>query len=105
MQHLNLEAAKAMAAGNRIGLDISRAEAFRWVTSNPAKAMRIDDKVGSLEVGKHADVVIWSADPFSVYALAEQVYIDGAHVYDRNDPARNPQSDFELGIVRRGDHQ
>ena len=105
MQRMNQEIAKAMAAGNRIGLDISRAEAIRWITSNPARAMRIDDKVGSLEVDKQADVVIWTTDPFSVYALAEHVFIDGAHIYDRNDPSKQPQSDYELGIVKRGDHQ
>ena len=43
------------------------------------------------------DVVLWSGNPFSVYALAEQVWIDGAHVYDRTDPARQPVSDFMLG--------
>lgn len=105
MQRMNQEIAKAMAAGNRIGLDISRAEAIRWITSNPARAMRIDDKVGSLEVGKNADAVIWTTDPFSVYALAEHVFIDGSHIYDRSDPFRQPQSDYELGIVKRGDHQ
>ena len=44
-----------------------------------------------------ADVVLWSGNPFSVYAKAEQVYIDGARVYDRNDPSRQPMSDFMLG--------
>ena len=44
-----------------------------------------------------ADVVLWSADPFSAYALADQVYIDGALAYDRSDPSRQPRSDFELG--------
>ena len=105
MQRMNQEIAKAMAAGNRMGLEISRAEAINWITSNPARAMRIDDRVGSLEVGKDADAVIWTADPFSVYALAEHVFIDGAHLYDRNDPSKHPQGDWELGIVERGDHQ
>ena len=103
IQHMNLEVAKAMAAGNRAGMEITREHAFTWITSNPARAMRIDEKVGSLEVGKDADLVIWSGDPFSIYSLAEDVFIDGAHVYDRDDPARNPQSDYELGIVKRGD--
>jgi hypothetical protein len=44
-----------------------------------------------------ADVVVWNQNPFSVYAHAEQVYIDGARIYDRNDPARQPKSDFMLG--------
>jgi urease alpha subunit len=55
------------------------------------------DKTGTLEPGKMADVVLWSADPFSVYALTEQVYVDGAVVFDRHDPTRQPLSDFELG--------
>jgi len=99
IQRLNQEAAKAMAAGNRAGLDVSRAEAIRWVTANPAKAIGIAEKTGTLEAGKAADVVIWSGDPFSVYAHAERVYLDGAPVYDRSDPALQPVTDFELGIL------
>ena len=57
----------------------------------------LDAKVGSLEPGKNADAVIWSGDPFSVYTHADQVFIDGALVYDRADPARHPRADFELG--------
>jgi hypothetical protein len=45
-----------------------------------------------------ADVVLWSGNPFSVYSRPEKVYIDGALVFDRNDPARQPETDFELGI-------
>ena len=103
VQHMNLEVAKAMASGNRAGMDLTRQDAFKWISSNPARAMRIDDQVGSLDVGKDADVVIWSDDPFSIYSLAEEVYIDGALVYDRDDPERTPQSDYELGIIKRGD--
>ncbi len=97
IQRLNQEAAKAMADGNRAGLNITRAEAMIWLTLNPAKALGIDHLTGSLAAGKNADLVIWSNDPFSVYSLAETVYVDGARVYDRNDPARQPMSDFELG--------
>ena len=97
IQHLNVEAGVAMAAGNRAGLGISRARAIRWITANPARSLGILDKVGTLEPGKMADVVLWSADPFSAYALADQVFIDGALAYDRRDPARQPRSDFELG--------
>lgn len=99
IQRLNQEAAKAMAAGNRIGLDISRAEAIRWVTSNPAKALHIDEQTGSLEQGKMGDVVIWSGDPFSVYSRAEKVFIDGALAWDMNDPEHQPESDFTLGLL------
>ncbi|HEY8539269.1 MAG TPA: amidohydrolase [Steroidobacteraceae bacterium] len=96
IQRLNQEAAKSMARGNRVGLSIPPERAIRWITSNPAKALDIADRTGSLEVGKMADVVIWNRDPFSVYALAEQVFIDGVLVYDRTQPTK-PRSDFMLG--------
>jgi imidazolonepropionase-like amidohydrolase len=88
-----------MYAGRAAGVEVSRDEALRWITLNPAWALGIEDRTGSLEVGKAADVVIWSADPFSVYSLADQVYIDGALIYDRLRPENNPRSDFELGIL------
>ena len=96
-QRLNQEAALAMTAGRRIGLDISEAEAIKWITANAAKAIGVGERTGSLEAGKAADVVIWSHDPFSVYAQADQVFIDGALTYDRHDPRFQPKSDFELG--------
>lgn len=105
IQRLNQEAAKAWADGRRVGLDFSRGEVFTWLTLNAAKALGIADKTGSLEAGKMADVVIWSGDPLSVYALAEKVFIDGALMYDRNDPATYWQSDFELGYNVKGAHQ
>jgi imidazolonepropionase-like amidohydrolase len=97
IQRLNQEAAKVMANAKRAGIDIPPERAIGWLTRNPAKAMGIDDVTGTLEAGKMADVVVWTRDPFSVYAHAEQVYIDGARVYDRDDPARQPKSDFMLG--------
>ena len=97
-QRLNQEAAKAMAAANRAGLRVTRATAMRWLTLNPAAALGIDARTGSIEVDKAADIVVWSGDPFSVYTKAEQVYIDGALVYDRDNPARQPQSDFSIGL-------
>jgi imidazolonepropionase-like amidohydrolase len=97
IQRLNQEAAKAMAAGNRAGLDIAPEQAIRWITSNAAKSLGIDDRTGSLEAGKMADVVIWSGNPFSVYAKASKVFIDGALAYDRDNPDLQPVSDFELG--------
>jgi len=96
IQHLNQEAAKAMAAGNRMGFGIAPERAIRWITANPAKALGIGQQTGSLEPGKMADVVVWSGDPFSVYSRAEKVYVDGALLYDRADPARQPRTDFEL---------
>src|SRR3546814_10373548 len=59
--------------------------------------MGIADKTGSLEPGKMADVVLWSKNPFSVYAIAEEVFIDGALVLDTSDPATSYRSDFENG--------
>jgi imidazolonepropionase-like amidohydrolase len=97
IQRLNQEAAKAMAAGRRIGIDIAPEVAISWITSNPAKAMGILDDTGTLEPGKMADVVIWNQNPFSVYAKAEKVYIDGALMFDRSDPAISPRMDFEIG--------
>lgn len=103
IQRLNQEAAKALADGNKIGLDIDKATAWLWLSLNPAKSLGIADRTGSLEIGKDGDVVIWSGDPFSSFTLAEQVYIDGAKMYDRADPAYQPVMDFELGQPGEGD--
>ena len=98
-QRLNQEAAKAMAAGAEIGLPVSEDQAIKWLTINPAWALGLDDKIGSLEPGKNADVVLWSGDPFSVYTRVEKVWIDGAMLYDRTDPSEQWRTDFELGFV------
>ncbi|WP_368485541.1 amidohydrolase [Pseudoalteromonas sp. SD03] len=97
IQRLNQEAAKVMYSANQNGFDISEQHAIKWITANAAKSLGIEDKTGSLEAGKQADVVIWNQSPFSVYAKAEQVFVDGAKVYDRNDSAFQAQSDFMLG--------
>ncbi|WP_166636754.1 amidohydrolase [Cognatilysobacter terrigena] len=97
IQRLNQDAAKVMAHAKLAGIDITPEHAIRWLTQNPAKALGILDKTGTLETGKMADVVVWNGTPFSSYAQAEQVYIDGARVYDRKDPSRQPISDFMLG--------
>ncbi len=97
IQRLNQEAAKVMAHARLAGIEIPPERAIRWLTANPAKALGILARTGTLEPGKMADVVVWNGTPFSVYAHAEQVYIDGARIYDRNDPARQPRSDFMLG--------
>ena len=104
IQRLNQEAAKVMANAKRIGIEIAPEHAIQWLTANPARAMGIDGQTGTLEAGKMADVVLWNGNPFSSYAQAEQVYVDGARVYDRRDPSRQPKSDFLLGqdLMRGG---
>ncbi|MDO8542337.1 MAG: amidohydrolase family protein [Opitutaceae bacterium] len=82
-RHLNTEAAKAVKYGG-----ISPAEALKFVTLNPAKQLRIDRHVGSLERGKDADFVIWTASPLSTYSRVEQTWIDGRRYFDRDDDAR-----------------
>jgi imidazolonepropionase-like amidohydrolase len=102
IQRLNQEVAIAMAAGRRMGYPITRAHAVSWMTRNPAKALGILDKTGTLENGKMADVVVWDGDPFSVYTHAEKVFIDGALLFDRDNPKASPRSDFELGQEENG---
>jgi imidazolonepropionase-like amidohydrolase len=97
IQRLNQEAAKAMYYGQRAGIAVTRDQALRWITANAAWVLGLDSVTGTLEAGKMADVVVWSHDPFSVYARALQVYNDGWLVYDRNDPNHQPRTDFMLG--------
>ena len=97
IQHLNQEAAKAMWAGRRAGLDVPDDEALRWITVNPAWALGVHDRIGTLEKGKHADVVVWDGDPFSVYTRVERVYVEGELVFAKDGTAGIEPSDFELG--------
>ena len=76
-RRLNQEAGKAVKYGN-----VPEVEAWKFVTLNPAKLLHIDDKVGSIKVGKDADVVLWSANPLSIYAKAEKTLIEGVVYYD-----------------------
>lgn len=103
IQRLNQEAAKAQAAGRRAGIAIPDAEVIRWLTLNPARAIGIDKFTGSLEPGKMGDVVLWNGNPLSVYSRPEKVWVDGAMLYDAQDPKRRPVSDFELGQQGEGD--
>ena len=96
IQRLNQEASKAYQAGLRAGLSLTEDDALSWITRNPAWALGIDDQVGSLEIGKRADLVVWDAHPLSVYAAARWVFVDGALRYDRAHKTE-PWSDFELG--------
>jgi imidazolonepropionase-like amidohydrolase len=97
IQRLNQEAAKAMARGQRLGLDIPPERAIRWITGNAAKSLGIEDVTGTIAVGKMADLVLWDSNPFSVYSHAQQVFVDGVLRYDRDDPELQPVTDFELG--------
>ncbi|RVT94133.1 amidohydrolase [Sphingomonas crocodyli] len=103
IQRLNQEAGKALASGRRAGIDISDELAWTWLAINPAKALGIADKTGSLKAGKMADVVLWNGNPFSVYTRPEKVWIDGAMLYDAYNPKLRPVSDFELGQPGEGD--
>ena len=76
-RRMNQEAAKAVKYGN-----ISEEEAWKFVTLNPAKLLRIDDKVGSIKVGKDADLVLWNNNPLSIYAKAEKTIIEGVVYFD-----------------------
>ncbi|MBX9790658.1 MAG: amidohydrolase family protein [Pirellulales bacterium] len=88
-RRLNLEAAKAVKYGR-----VPPAEALKFVTLNPAKQLRIDEWVGSLEPGKHADLAVWSGSPLSVYSRCEQTWIDGRKYFDREaDAAAHKRAD------------
>ncbi|MGB5724654.1 MAG: amidohydrolase [Parasphingorhabdus sp.] len=103
IQRLNQEAAKALADGRAMGIEISDAQAIQWITLNPAKAMGIDAMTGSLKPGKMADLVLWNGNPLSVYSRPEKVWIDGALMFDSGNAKHRPVSDFELGQPGEGD--
>lgn len=85
-RRLNLEAAKAIKYGG-----LTEVEALATITLNPAIQLKIDDRVGSLEPAKDADLVLWSGHPLSVYSRVEQTWIDGRKYYDREEDARAQQ--------------
>ena len=92
-----------MSAGSRMGLDISPAKALRWATSNAATALGLEDKIGSIEIGKNADIVLWNGDPFSIYTKASKVWIDGSLFFDISSPDITRTADFNLGIIEPGE--
>ena len=96
IQRLNQEAAKAMAAGARLGLAVDPSIALTWITKNAAQALGVLAQTGTIEVGKMADLVLWSDEPMSVYARAETVFIDGVTHFDRR-AGIAPITDFEIG--------
>lgn len=103
IQRLNQEVAKALAAGRRAGFQVSDEEAWTWLAIGPARALGIADRTGSLKPGKMGDVVLWNGNPLSVYTRPEKVWVDGAMLYDANNPRLRPVSDFELGQPGEGD--
>lgn len=98
IQRLHQMSAVALRAAEEEGIHIPKEEAIAWVTLNPARAMGVDQEVGSIEVGKAADLVLWTGDPFSVYTHAQHVYIDGALMYDRSAPDPIIYGDFMVGM-------
>jgi imidazolonepropionase-like amidohydrolase len=95
IQRLNQEAGKAMASGRAANIPITEDQALRWITANPAWVMGIEQVTGTLEVGKRADVVMWSGSPFSSYTLAELTIAGGEVTFDRAKGLL--PADFELG--------
>jgi N-acetylglucosamine-6-phosphate deacetylase len=95
---LNLEAAKAVKYGG-----VAPEEALKFVTLNPAKQLRIDQHVGSLEVGKDADLVVWSASPLSSFGRCEQTWVDGRRYFDLEEDkqARRQAAELRAKLVQR----
>jgi imidazolonepropionase-like amidohydrolase len=102
IQRMNQDMAKAYYAGVRAGITLSRDQAIRWITANPAWVLGIDKLTGTLEPGKMADVVLWSGDPFSVYSKAEKVWNEGWLAFDRLDPKHQYATDFNIGQTAPG---
>lgn len=97
-RRMNLEAAKAVKYGG-----VAPEEALKFVTLNPAKQLGIDHRVGSLEPGKDADLVVWSGSPLSSYSRCEQTWIDGRKYFDLADDAamRKRDDDLRAKLVQR----
>ncbi|WP_094572795.1 amidohydrolase family protein [Mucilaginibacter xinganensis] len=86
-RRLNQEAGKSVAYGH-----LSEEEALKLVTINPATMLHVDKQIGSIKVGKDADLVLWSADPLSIYAVAEKTYVDGIPYWDIEKDAANQKT-------------
>jgi imidazolonepropionase-like amidohydrolase len=98
-RRLNIEAAKAMKYG-----DLTEEEALRMITLNPAQQLGIDSRVGSIDVGKDADLAIWTNHPFSVYSRVETTLIDGEIFFDRQqDLARRPELERERAALEQAE--
>src|ERR1700741_454145 len=98
-RRLNIEAAKAMHWG-----DLTEEQALKLVTLNPAIQLGIQDRVGSLDVGKDADLAIWNGHPFSVYSRVDTTFIDGEVFFDREkDLARRPELAKERAALEQAE--
>lgn len=98
-RRLNMDAAKMVRYGG-----LTDEEALKLVTLNPAKQLGIDQRVGSIDIGKDADLAIWSAHPLSVYAHVEHTFVDGELVFDRQaDIARRPQLEAERKTLEQAE--
>ena len=86
-RRLNQEAGKAVTYGH-----VSEEEALKFVTINPATMLHVQNRVGSIKVGKDADLVVWSTDPLSIYAVAEKTFVDGICYWDIDKDAANQQA-------------
>lgn len=97
-RHLNHEAAKAVRYGN-----VPEDEALKFVTLNPAKQLRIDRYVGSIEVGKQADLALWSGHPLDTLSRCEQTWVDGIKYFDREEQAAlsKQQAEMKLQLVQK----
>lgn len=97
-RRLNQEAGKAVLYGG-----VSEEDALKFVTLNPAKMLHIDAKVGSLKPGKDADIVVWSANPLSIYAKAEKTFVDGVAYWDidRDEQVRKEQGTERARLVKK----
>ena len=89
-RRLNQEAAKAIKYGGT-----SEEDAWKMITLNPAKLLYLDDKMGSIKIGKDADIVLWSDNPLSVYSKVVQTYVDGKLMYDENVDVQNRKRDLK----------
>ena len=89
-RRLNQEAAKAIKYGGT-----SEEDAWKMITLNPAKLLYLDDKMGSIKIGKDADIVLWSDNPLSVYSKVVQTYVDGKLMYDKNVDVQNRKRDLK----------
>lgn len=100
IRHLNHEAAKAIRYG-----DISKNDALKMITLNPAIQLGIDDYVGSIEEGKQGDISIWSDHPLSIYSINEMTFVDGAKYFDREEDPDDMRIDIDPEIDNEHPHQ